>query len=136
MFHRNLLETMRLEECPVRTALNVIGGKWKPVVAFYLLEGKKRFGELRKLIPEASQKVLTQQLREMERDGIVERRIYQQVPVKVEYSMTDYGNTLRAVMLELCHWGKQHRTRMPQKSERTALGKNFRGSIASAQLTA
>lgn len=109
---------MRLADCPVRTALNVIGGKWKPVVAFYLLEGKRRFGELRRLVPEATQKVLTQQLRELERDGIVERKIYQQVPLKVEYSLTDYGQTLRPALTELCHWGKEHRARAQRKTER------------------
>ena len=108
---------MRLADCPVRTALDVIGGKWKPVVAFYLVEGKKRFGELRRLVPEATQKVLTQQLRELERDGIVERKIYQQVPLKVEYSLTEYGKTLRPVLLGLCQWGKEHRARAQRKPQ-------------------
>jgi DNA-binding HxlR family transcriptional regulator len=106
---------MRLEECPVRAALSVIGGKWKPVVAYYLLQGTKRFGELRRL---------TQQLREMERDGVVARKIYHEGPPRVEYSLTKYGLTLRPVMAELCEWGKRHRSIAQRKSNRrtTAAG--------------
>ena len=107
----NIFETMRLVECPVRSALGVIGGKWKPIIAFYLLEGTKRFGQLRKLMPEATQKVITQQLREMERDGIVERKVFAQIPPRVEYSLTPYGRTLRPVMKHLCEWGKRHAER-------------------------
>lgn len=111
---------MRLDECPVRSALEVIGGKWKPVIAFYLLEGTKRFGQLRKLMPEATQKMITQQLREMERDGIVERKVFAQIPPKVEYSLTPYGQTLRPVMKELCQWGTRHAARTRRKAQ-TAL---------------
>lgn len=97
---------MRLDQCPVRATLKVIGGKWKPVIAYYLLQDTRRFGELRKLIPDATQKMLTQQLREMERHGIVARKIYRQIPPKVEYSMTKHGRTLRPVMAALCKWGQ------------------------------
>jgi DNA-binding HxlR family transcriptional regulator len=114
------LETMRLEECPVRAALSVIGGKWKSIITYSLLDGTKRFGELRRLVPEATQKVLTEQLRELERDGIVLRRVYQQVPLKVEYSLTDYGDTLRPVMLGLCNWGKTHQARTNGTLRRSA----------------
>jgi DNA-binding HxlR family transcriptional regulator len=103
---------MRPEECDVRAALGVIGGKWKPVIARYLMLGTKRFGELRKLMPDATQKMLTQQLREMERDGIVARKVFQQVPPKVEYSLTAYGQTLNPVLEALCKWGKRHRARV------------------------
>ena len=96
----------------MRAALGVLGGKWKPVITHYLLEGTKRFGELRRLMPESTQKVLTQQLREMERDGLVARRVYHQVPLKVEYSLTPYGLTLRSVMRELCAWGEKHRAKV------------------------
>ena len=98
---------MKLTECPVRTALNVIGGKWKPVILYHLMLGKKRYSELQKLIPEASQKVLTQQLRELERDSIILRQVLPGVPQKVEYSMTSYGETLRSVLEALCHWGEK-----------------------------
>jgi DNA-binding HxlR family transcriptional regulator len=103
-------------ECPVRDALSVIGGKWKPIIARYLMLEKRRFGELRKLMPDATQKMLTQQLREMESAGIVTRKIYHQVPPKVEYSLTAYGRTLRPVLEALCAWGTKHRTRKTRKS--------------------
>lgn len=102
---------MRPDECSVRAALDVIGGKWKPVIARYLLLETRRFGELRKLMPDVTQKMLTQQLRELERDGIVLRKIYQQVPPKVEYSLTAYGLTLKPVLQALCKWGEKHRAR-------------------------
>lgn len=108
---------MRLEECSIRNALDVIGGKWKPVIVYYLLSGTRRFGELRKCIPDATQKMLTQQLRELERDGIVARKVFHQVPPRVEYSLTQYGRTLKPVMTELCHWGKRHRARTVSKSQ-------------------
>lgn len=97
---------MKLEDCPVRATLKVIGGKWKPVIIYYLMDGRMRFGELRRCLPDATQKMLTQQLRELERDGILQRKVYQQVPPKVEYLLTGYGKTLRPVMRELCQWGK------------------------------
>jgi len=102
---------MKAEECSVRAALAVIGGKWKPVIARYLLLETRRFGELRKLMPDSTQKMLTQQLRELEADGIVARKVYHQVPPKVEYSLTPYGQTLRPILEALCHWGKKHAAR-------------------------
>jgi DNA-binding HxlR family transcriptional regulator len=99
---------MKPAECPVRAALDVLGGKWKPVITFHLLEGTRRFGELRRLMPDASQKMLTQQLRELEHDGIVTRKVYHQVPPKVEYSLAPYGRTLRPILVALCKWGQKH----------------------------
>jgi DNA-binding HxlR family transcriptional regulator len=117
--HRNYLETMKADECPVRAALSVIGGKWKPVIARYLVLGTRRFGELRKLMPDATQKMLTQQLRELESDGVIARKVYHQVPPKVEYSLTAYGRTLRPVLNELCKWGEKHMaTAMPARKRR------------------
>jgi len=106
---------MQADECSVRAALGVIGGKWKPVIARYLMLGTKRFGELRRLMPDVTQKMLTQQLREMERDGIVSREIYRQIPPKVEYSLTPYGKTLRPLLEALCKWGEKHRARIRQQ---------------------
>jgi DNA-binding HxlR family transcriptional regulator len=126
----NLLETMRPEECSVRSALSVIGGKWKPVITHYLLRGTKRFGELRKLMPDVTQKMLTQQLREMESDGVVARKIYHEIPPKVEYSLTKYGHTLRPVMVELCKWGERHLTITKRKNYRQSparLGRTVSG---------
>jgi DNA-binding HxlR family transcriptional regulator len=121
---------MLVRDCPVRTALQVIGGKWKPVVLFYLFEGSRRFGELRRCMPDATQKMLTQQLRELERDGIIARKVYHQVPPKVEYSLTAYGRTLQGVMRELCKWGTAHDTALKQvlalTSEPRAMARNDR----------
>ena len=115
MCRRYFFDTMKLDECGCRNALDVIGGKWKPLITWYLLDGTRRFGELRKCIPEATQKMLTQQLRELERDGIIARKVFHEVPPKVEYSLTPYGRTLRPLMTELCQWGRKHRARMASK---------------------
>lgn len=95
-------------DCPVEAALDVIGGKWKAVILFRLLEGTKRFNELRRLLPKVTQRMLTNQLRELEHDGIVHREVYAQVPPKVEYSLTDFGRTLEPVLLSLKSWGEDH----------------------------
>lgn len=95
--------------CPVTTTLSVIGGKWKPIILFVIKDEKKRFGEIKKIIPAISQKMLTQQLRELEGDGIVHRKVYPVVPPKVEYSMTDYGRTLTPILEAMKTWGETHR---------------------------
>ncbi|WNQ10715.1 helix-turn-helix domain-containing protein [Paenibacillus aurantius] len=92
----------------VEAALEVIGGKWKPVLLFHLTFGKKRNGELMGLVPAVTQKVLTQQLRELEEDGIVRRISYNQVPPKVEYELTEYGWSLKEILHLLCRWGDMH----------------------------
>jgi DNA-binding HxlR family transcriptional regulator len=97
--------------CPVEAALSVIGGKWKCVILHYLLERSHRFAELHRRIGVISQKMLAQQLRELERDGIVHRHVYPEVPPKVEYSLTEYGRTLGPVMKAMCDWGKAHERR-------------------------
>ena len=96
---------MKLEECPVHHTMKFIGGKWKPIILYFLQEGTKRSAELSRQIPEASAKMLTQQLRELERDGVVQRKIYATMPPKVEYSLTELGDSLRPVMKSLCDWG-------------------------------
>ncbi|WP_100488278.1 winged helix-turn-helix transcriptional regulator [Sporolactobacillus pectinivorans] len=92
----------------VEATLEVIGGKWKPVILCHLINGKKRTGELKRLIPNITQKMLTQQLRELEHDGIINRRVYNQVPPKVEYELSEYGETLKDVLHRLCLWGENH----------------------------
>jgi len=94
--------------CPVEAALDVVGGKWKAVILFRLMEGTRRFNELRRLLPNVTQRMLTNQLRELERDGLVRREIYPQVPPKVEYSLTDLGRTLAPALRELRKWGDKH----------------------------
>jgi DNA-binding HxlR family transcriptional regulator len=96
----------RTYQCPVDAPLSVLGGKWKLVVAFYLLQQPRRNGELRRLIPSITQKMLTQQLRELEADGIVVRTVYQQVPPKVEYAIVaDERPQLEPLVEALCDWG-------------------------------
>jgi DNA-binding HxlR family transcriptional regulator len=95
-----------ISDCPVRAAIDVIGGKWKPVIIYHLMSGKKRHSEFRKLMADASQKMLTQQLRELERDGIVLRTIFPEKTPRVEYELSQHGKTLQPVMTELCKWGK------------------------------
>ncbi|MFB9328686.1 winged helix-turn-helix transcriptional regulator [Paenibacillus aurantiacus] len=97
------------EACPVETTLDVIGGKWKGVILFHLIDGKKRFNEFRKLHPCITQRMLTLQLRELERDGVIHREIYKEVPPKVEYSLTEFGRTLEPIILLMKDWGVQHK---------------------------
>jgi DNA-binding HxlR family transcriptional regulator len=95
--------------CPVEVTLSVIGGKWKPLILWHLSEGGvRRFLELQRTIPGITRKMLTQHLRELERDGVVARRIFDEMPLRVEYSLTKYGQTLRPLMRVLCDWGSKH----------------------------
>lgn len=94
--------------CPVTTTLSVIGGKWKPIILFIIEEETKRFGEIKKMIPGITQKMLTQQLRELEQDGVIHRKVYPVVPPKVEYSMTEYGKTLSPILAAMAKWGASH----------------------------
>ena len=102
--------------CPVEATLDVIGGKWKVVILFWLRDGVCRFGELRRRIPGVSERMLTQQLRELEDHGIVHREVYPVVPPKVEYSLTPYGQTLRPITELMCAWGKRHIKRLAAPS--------------------
>ena len=92
-------------KCPAETTLDVIGGRWKVPIVWHLFAGTRRFSELRRALPGVTQKMLTQQLRELERDGIVSRKVYAQVPPKVEYSLTRRGASLRPVVDAMCGWG-------------------------------
>lgn len=94
-------------QCPLTNAMNVIGGKWKIVILGHLLKKEKRFGELNRAIQGVTQKMLTQQLRELEKDGIVHREIYKEIPPKVEYSLTDFGRSLEPIVNQLWVFGEE-----------------------------
>ncbi|MDB5355999.1 MAG: helix-turn-helix transcriptional regulator [Phycisphaerales bacterium] len=93
-------------KCPAETTLEVIGGRWKVPILWFLFQGTRRFSELRRSLEGVTQKMLTQQLRELESDGIVNRKVYPQVPPKVEYSLTGEGQSLKPVVEAMCKWGK------------------------------
>ena len=98
--------------CPVEATLEVVGGKWKGVILYHLLSETIRFNELRRLMPEITQRMLTKQLRELEADNLISRKVYPEIPPKVEYSMTEYGKTLAPVIHALQAWGLQHLEKM------------------------
>ena len=92
-------------QCSMELTLDLIGGKWKSLILWHLGEKTLRFSELRKTLPQVTQKMLTQQLRELEECGLVKRFIYTQIPPKVEYSLTDSGKSLLPILETLCQWG-------------------------------
>jgi DNA-binding HxlR family transcriptional regulator len=98
-------------QCPAEPTLAVIGGRWKVLVLYRLFDRPHRFSELKRALVGCTQKMLTQQLREMEADGIVRRKVFAQVPPKVEYSLTPRGRTLKPIVEAMCHWGTCARRR-------------------------
>jgi DNA-binding HxlR family transcriptional regulator len=96
----------------VQATLKVLGGKWKILILWHLKDKPRRFSELKRLIPEITEKMLIQQLRELEKDEIVNRKVYSDVPPKVEYSFTDYGRSLEPALKALCEWGEEHLKRI------------------------
>ncbi|MEC7119476.1 MAG: helix-turn-helix domain-containing protein [Pseudomonadota bacterium] len=104
--------------CPMSIALAVVGGKWKGLILYHLHDGTKRFNQLMRLMPSITQRMLTRQLRELEAHGVIERRIYPQIPPKVEYSLSELGQTVIPVIQQLSSWGRQYR-------ESSAFGEAF-----------
>ena len=97
--------------CPVKLTASIIGGKWKPSLLFHLEGRTRRFCELQRLIPGLTKKMLTQHLRELERDGIIRRKVYAEVPPRVEYSLTRHGESLKPILKLMSAWGNRHRAR-------------------------
>lgn len=94
--------------CFVEAALNEIGGKWKPLILWVLQDGKLRFNEINKILPSITQRMLTKQLRELEKDNLVNRKVYAEVPPKVEYSLTEKGESVLPILEALCDWGEKY----------------------------
>ncbi len=103
--------TTQLPACPVETTLTLIGDKWKVLILRDLITGTKRFGELKKSIGSVSQKVLTAQLRDMEKKGLVHREVYAEVPPRVEYSLTDLGRSLKPILDAMQSWGEKYKAK-------------------------
>ena len=120
----------RAYACGLEAALDVVGGKWKVLVLWHLSSGPRRFGELRRLVLGISEKMLIQSLREMERDGIVKRDDFREVPPRVEYSMTPFGVSLTEALTPLCEWGSRHMKRIgtmkAEAGETTPVGRGNR----------
>ncbi|MBD2019769.1 helix-turn-helix transcriptional regulator [Leptolyngbya sp. FACHB-36] len=95
-------------QCPIEVVVDVVGGKWKLPILYQLFQGTKRYGELKRLVPEATERMLTLQLRELEHAGIVQRTVYPEVPPKVEYSLTELGLSLEPVLLTMLDWSEKY----------------------------
>ena len=97
--------------CDVEATLTVIGGRWKPVLVCHLLAGRKRFGELRRLIPNATERMITLQLRALEADGVIDRHVFTEVPPRVEYEATEFGRSLEPILQSMQEWGRAFKVR-------------------------
>jgi len=96
--------------CPVEAAIDIIGGKWKPVILWHIKDKPMRFNEIRSSLPSITQGMLTRQLRELEEDKVVNRKVFAEVPPRVEYSLTNFGLTIIPILNDLCEWGKTYLT--------------------------
>lgn len=94
--------------CYMQKTMSIIGGKWKVLILWHLSIQTHRFGQLKKIIPGITQKMLTQQLRELESEKLLHRKIFPVIPPKVEYSLTEEGRSLKPILKSMCHWGKEH----------------------------
>ena len=104
-----MVDKTTIPVCPVETTLQLIGNKWKILIMRDLLTGTRRFGELKKSIGQVSQKVLTSQLRQMEASGLVNRKVYAEVPPRVEYSLTELGHSLKPILDAMWVWGENYK---------------------------
>ncbi len=139
------MPTATYTPCPVDVTLKVIGGKWKPVILWHLSDGPVRFNQMHRLIGGITQKMLTQQLRELESDGLIARTVFPEVPPRVEYRLTEHGRTLNPVLTAMGDWGLAHATLAGRDSElaacaeqstaKTALTKSGRRSAQIKELS-
>ncbi|AZS14654.1 winged helix-turn-helix transcriptional regulator [Paenibacillus lutimineralis] len=106
--------------CSLEATVEVIGGKWKGVILYHLLDGKKRFNELKRLKPNITQRMLTLQLRELEADGLINRKVYREVPPKVEYSLTELGESLRPIILLMMEWATNNMEKVLENRDNDA----------------
>lgn len=106
-----MMEVKTLPACPVETTLTLISDKWKVLIIRDLLPGTKRFGELKKSIGSVSQKVLTSQLRQMEKSGLLIRTVFPEVPPRVEYTLTELGQSLKPVLDAMWNWGEEYKAK-------------------------
>jgi DNA-binding HxlR family transcriptional regulator len=98
--------------CSVESVIGVIGGRWKCVVLFHLMPGTRRFGELRRALPNVTQRMLTLTLRELEEDGLVRRTVYAEVPPRVEYDLTPWGRSIEPILVAMREWGERYKRRL------------------------
>ena len=117
---KNAISLADLPACPVETTLTLISDKWKVLILRDLMPGTKRFGELKKSIGHVSQKVLTSQLRQMEQSGLVSRKVYAEVPPRVEYTLTDLGYSLQPIMDAMWSWGENYKKKLSAEESDTA----------------
>lgn len=103
--------------CDVEATLSVIGGRWKPILVCHLLDGRKRFGELRRLTPNATERMITLQLRELEADGVLSRHVFAEVPPRVEYEITEFGSSLEPILKLMQAWGSAFKVRRLAEEE-------------------
>lgn len=108
------MEKESIRRCSVEVTLDVIGGKWKGVILFHLIDGEIRFNQFLRLMPGITQRMLTRQLRELEADGVIHREVYKEVPPKVEYSLTEFGKSLIPIIVMMRDWGNEYRMQIEQ----------------------
>lgn len=102
--------------CPMGVIIDILSGKWKLYILWHLSRNAVRFNELQKLLPDITQKILTMQLRQLERDNVIYRKVYPEVPPKVEYGLTEIGESLKPILTSMCRWGKDYQKKMSEKA--------------------
>ena len=110
-----MISNKKILDCPVATTINLIGNKWKLLIIRDLLDSTRRFGELRKNLEGISQRVLTQNLRELENDGLIKRKVYAEVPPRVEYSLNELGRSLLPIISTMADWGNNYKKTISNK---------------------